>query len=346
MNVKIIAASKEVPQYHCPTSEIIPLIETWLQGQDERFIRKAIKIFENAGVDKRYSIMSPEEVFTNSGFEQRNEIYIREGFKLSSQVLRSALDKAGWQAEQLDYIITVSCTGIMIPSMDAYIINEMNLRQDIVRLPVTEMGCAAGVSGIIYAKNFLQANPGKRAAVIAFESPTATFQLDDFSMANIVSAAIFGDGAACVLLSSDEKDEGPYILADEMYHFFDAQHLMGFKWVSTGLQMVLSPDVPEKIAADFENIIFPFLEKNGCRIEDINHLIFHPGGKKIMQTVDEIFGKYGKNIEDTKEVLRLYGNMSSATVLYVLERFLDRNIPSGEKGIILSFGRAFPPKEY
>ncbi len=341
MNVKIIAASKAVPQYHRPTSEIIPLIETWLQGQDERFIRKAIKIFENAGVDKRYSIMSPEEVFTNSGFEQRNEIYIREGLKLSTQVLGSALDKARWQPDQLDYIITVSCTGIMIPSMDAYIINEMNLRQDIVRLPVTEMGCAAGVSGIIYAKNFLQSNPGKRAAVIAFESPTATFQLDDFSMANIVSAAIFGDGAACVLLSSEEKDEGPKILAEEMYHFFDAQHLMGFKWVSSGLQMVLSPDVPEKIAADFENIIFPFLEKNGTSIEDINHLIFHPGGKKIMQTVDEIFGKYGKNIEDTKEVLRLYGNMSSATVLYVLERFLDRNIPSGEKGIILSFGPGF-----
>src|SRR5690606_34535831 len=147
--VKIIAASKAVPQYHRPTSEIIPLIETWLHGQDERFIRKAIKIFENAGVDKRYSIMSPEEVFTNSGFEQRNEIYIREGLKLSTQVLGSALDKAGWQPDQLDYIITVSCTGIMIPSMDAYIINEMNLRQDIVRLPVTEMGCAAGVSGII-----------------------------------------------------------------------------------------------------------------------------------------------------------------------------------------------------
>jgi predicted naringenin-chalcone synthase len=106
----------------------------------------------------------------------------------------------------------------MIPSLDAYLINKLKLRQDIV-LPVTEMGCAAGISGIIYAKNFLQSNPGKRAAVIAVESPTATFQLNDFSMSNIVSAAIFGDGAACVLLSSHEDDEGPEILAEEMYHF-------------------------------------------------------------------------------------------------------------------------------
>ena len=104
----------------------------------------------------------------------------------------------------------------MIPSLDAYLINSLKLRQDIVRLPVTEMGCAAGISGIIYAKNFLKANPNKRAAVIAIESPTATFQLNDFSMANIVSAAIFGDGAACVLLSSYQNDLGPEVVAEEM----------------------------------------------------------------------------------------------------------------------------------
>lgn len=341
MTVKIIAASKKLPSYHRPTSEIIPLVEMWLEGQEERFKRKAIKIFENAGVDKRYSIMSPEEVFTDSGFEKRNEIYIREGLKLSISALEKALEKANWSPEQLDYIITVSCTGIMIPSMDAYIINELGLRQDIIRLPVTEMGCAAGVSGIIYAKNFLKVNSGKRAAVIAFESPTATFQLDDFSMANMVSAAIFGDGAACVLLSSDHQDEGPTILAEEMYHFFNAQHLMGFKWVKTGLRMILDPEVPTKIEEEFEKIIYPFLKKNNVAIEDVRHLIFHPGGKKIMQVAENIFGSMGKNINDTKEVLRLYGNMSSATVLYVLERFLEREIPKGDKGIILSFGPGF-----
>jgi len=341
MNVKIAAAAKALPQYHRPTSEIIPMIEIWLEGQEERFVRKALKIFENAGVDKRYSIMSPEEVFLKNTFEERNEIYVREGIQLSTKVLTKALDKAGWDPKSLDYIITVSCTGIMIPSIDAFIINELELRQDIVRLPVTEMGCAAGVSGIIYAKNFLQANPGKRAAVVAFESPTATFQLDDYSMANIVSAAIFGDGAACVLLSSKEDDPGPHIVGEEMYHFFNSNHLMGFKWVNTGLQMILDPDVPAAIADHFEEIVHPFLAKYGSHIDRVNHLIFHPGGRKIMQTVDEIFGEMGKNIDDTREVLKLYGNMSSATVLYVLERFLDKNIPEGEQGLMLSFGPGF-----
>lgn len=341
MNVKITAAAKALPQYHRPTSEIIPMIEVWLDGQDERFVRKAIKIFENAGVDKRYSIMSPEEVFLKNSFEERNDIYVREGIKLSTEVLVKALDKAAWDPQSLDYIITVSCTGIMIPSIDAFIINELGLRQDIVRLPVTEMGCAAGVSGIIYAKNFLQANPGKRAAVVSFESPTATFQLDDYSMANIVSAAIFGDGAACVLLSSREEDSGPYIVGQEMYHFPNSTYLMGFKWVKTGLQMVLDPEVPAEIAAHFEEIVHPFLEKHGSHIDKVNHLIFHPGGRKIMQTVDEIFGNMGKNIDETREVLRLYGNMSSATVLYVLEQFLDKQIPQGDQGLMLSFGPGF-----
>ena len=341
MSVKIKAVTKHLPKYSRETAEVIPFLDAWLTGQDERFIKKVKKIFEGAAVDKRYSIMDPIEVFTKTSFEERNDIYVREVIELGEKVLEKALHKAQWNPEYLDYIITVSCTGIMIPSLDAYLINKLKLRQDIVRLPVTEMGCAAGISGIIYAKNFLQANPGKRAAVIAVESPTATFQLDDFSMANIVSAAIFGDGAACVLLSSHEEDDGPEILAEEMYHFYDNIDMMGFKLTNSGLQMILDIEVPDTIASHFPDIIHPFLAKNNLKIEDIDHLIFHPGGKKIVQTVESLFSDLGKNIDDTKEVLRLYGNMSSATVLYVLERFMENRPKKGSKGLMLSFGPGF-----
>lgn len=341
MSVKIKCVSKQLPKYSRTTEEIFPFLDAWLEGQDSRFIRKVKKIFEGAAVDKRYSIMDPIAVFTNTSFEERNAIYAREVIELGSKVLVKALEKANWQANELDFIITVSCTGIMIPSLDAYLINKLNLRQDIVRLPVTEMGCAAGISGIIYAKNFLKANPGKRAAVIAVESPTATFQLDDFSMANIVSAAIFGDGAACVLLSSYIDDEGPEIVDEEMYHFYDSEHLMGFKLTNSGLQMILDIDVPETIATHFPEIINPFLEKNNLTTEDLDHLIFHPGGKKIVQTVENLFADLGKDINDTKEVLRLYGNMSSATVLYVLERIMASKPRKGSKGLMLSFGPGF-----
>lgn len=341
MSVKIITVAKQLPKYWRTTEEILPFLDSWLSGQEERFIKKVKKIFEGAAVDKRYSIMDPEEVFTATSFEEKNDIYTREVILLGEQVLEKALTKAAWDPQTLDYIITVSCTGIMIPSLDAYLINKMKLRQDIVRLPVTEMGCAAGISGIIYAKNFLKANPGKRAAVIAVESPTATFQLDDYSMPNIVSAAIFGDGAACCLLSSYEEDNGPEIIDEQMYHFYDAEHMMGFKLTNNGLQMVLDIEVPDTIASHFGDIIHPFLKKNNLQIEDLDHMIFHPGGKKIVTTVEALFSGLGKNIDDTKEVLKQYGNMSSATVLYVLERIMEKNPKLGEKGLMLSFGPGF-----
>ncbi len=341
MSVKIVSVAKQLPKYSRTTEEIIPFLDAWLVNQDDRFIRKVKKIFEGAAVDKRYSIMDPIEVFTKTSFEERNDIYVREVIDLGEKVLEKTLKKANWKPESLDYIITVSCTGIMIPSLDAYLINSLKLRQDIVRLPVTEMGCAAGISGIIYAKNFLKANPNKRAAVIAVESPTATFQLDDFSMANIVSAAIFGDGAACVLLSSYENDNGPEIQAEEMYHFYDNIDMMGFKLTNSGLQMVLNVEVPETIANHFPDIIHPFLAKNDLKINDIDHLIFHPGGKKIINTVENLFSDLGKNINVTKEILRLYGNMSSATVLYVLEQIMENQPKKGEKGLMLSFGPGF-----
>lgn len=341
MSVKIQSVAKALPPFTRTTEEIMPFLDMWLSGQEDRFARKVKKIFENAAVDRRYSIMGPEDVFTRTSFEEKNDLYMREVIKLGKECLEGALVKAGLSPQSLDYIITVSCTGIMIPSLDAYLINALQLKQDIVRLPVTEMGCAAGISGMIYAKKFLQANPGKRAAVIAVESPTATFQLDDYSMPNIVSAAIFGDGAACVILSSHPDDEGPEILGEEMYHFYEAEHLMGFKLTNTGLQMVLDVEVPDQIAAHFPDIIHPFLSRNGLTIADVQHFIFHPGGKKIIQTVEDLFRDLGKNIDDTKEVLRLYGNMSSATVLYVLERFMDRKMPAGERGLMLSFGPGF-----
>jgi alkylresorcinol/alkylpyrone synthase len=339
--VKIKAVNKTLPEHKRTTGEILPFLDGWLHGQDDRFIRKVKKIFENSAVDERYSFMSPEEVFSLTSFEARNNIYMEQSIKLSTECLRGALIKADWAAEDLDYLITVSCTGIMIPSLDAYLINNLQLRQDVVRLPVTEMGCAAGVAGMIYARNFLKANPGKRAALIAVESPTATFQLEDYSMTNVVSAAIFGDGVACVLLSSCEDEVGPEILDDSMYHFTDSTSLMGFKLTDTGLKMVLDIDVPEVIENNFPAILYPFLERNGLGIADIDHLIFHPGGKKIIQAVESLFSELGKNINDTKEVLRLYGNMSSATVLYVLERIMDNKPAQGEKGLMLSFGPGF-----
>jgi predicted naringenin-chalcone synthase len=341
MSVKITSVATQLPPYTRSTEEIIPFLKVWLTGQDERYQRKVIKLFENAGVERRYSIMDAEEVFLHTSFEEKNDIYKRESIKMAESALTKSLNKASLTPTDIDFIITVSCTGIMIPSVDAYLINKLEMKQDIVRLPVTEMGCVAGISGMIYANNFLKANPNKRAVVIAIESPTSTFQIEDFSMVNIVSAAIFGDGCACTILSSYEEEEGPEIIDEAMYHFYDSEHMMGFELKNSGLQMVLDKEVPEKIATHFPKFVHPFLERNNLSIEDVDHLIFHPGGKKIVQTIEELFGSLGKNIDITKAVLKDYGNMSSATVLYVLERFINQGVKKGDIGLMLSFGPGF-----
>lgn len=339
--VRVTNIKKGVPKYSRETADVVPMLEMWLQDEDQRYIRKARKIFENAGVAKRYSIMDPTEVFTATSFEQKNRIYRRECTDLAERTVSDLLSDAQLDAKDIDYIISVSCTGIMIPSIDAYLINRLGMRQDIVRLPVTEMGCVAGVSAMIYANNFLKANPNKRALIIAIESPTSTFQLSDHSLTNIVSAAIFGDGCSCAILSSHPENVGPEIIGDAMYHFYDSEHMMGFELTNDGLQMVLDKEVPEKIGEHFPQIVYPFLKDHGLTIDDVDHLIFHPGGKKIVTTVEDLFGALGKNIDNTKAILSEYGNMSSATVLYVLERFMSQQPKKGDIGLMLSFGPGF-----
>lgn len=341
MKVKLQDVQTVQPPYSRNTEDIIPLVEFWLANEDERYRRKAVKIFEGAQVNKRYSIMPPETVFSALSFEERNTIYTRQAKIIAAKAMKKALASSNWKASSLDYIITVSCTGIMIPSLDAFLINEFGLKQSIVRLPVTEMGCVAGVSAMIYASEFLKANPGKRAAIVAFEAPTATFLMKDTSMTNIVSSAIFGDGCACVLMSSEEEAVGPEICGSEMYHFYDQTHMMGFDLTNQGLKMVLDEAVPETITAHFPAILHPFLEKFGLSLDDLEHLIFHPGGKKIVQTVETLFKDLGKDISSTKKVLREFGNMSSATVLYVLKDVLEKQPKLNDYGLMLSFGPGF-----
>lgn len=337
---KILATAIELPAYTKTTEEILDDMSRHLEGHDERFKRKVLRIFKYAEVDRRYSIMPADQVLAPLSFEEKNDLYIKSVIDLSEKVLVKALKNAEMKPDEIDYIITVSCTGFMIPSVDAFLINRLRMKQDVVRLPVTEMGCAAGISGLIYANNFLKAHPDKRVALIAVESPMSTFQWNDFSMVNMVSAAIFGDGAACAILGpSDEA--APSIVDTEMFHFYDEIGMMGYNVRNTGFQMVLDPQVPQKIEENFDQIIHPFLQKNQTNIEEIDHLIFHPGGKKIVKMVEGLFGQMGKNIDATKKVLREYGNMSSATVLYVLDEILKKPISVGEKGLMLSFGPGF-----
>ena len=207
MRPKIISTAIALPEFTRPTSDAIPYLDIWLAEQPQRFRDKVKRIFKYSMVDRRYAIMDIDEVFTKTSFKEKNDLYATKCVELGSRAFNKALSKGNLNPKDIDVIISVSCTGIMIPSMDAYIINELDMRQDVIRLPVTEMGCAGGVAAMIYAHQILRSNPDMYAAIISVESPMSTFQHDDFSMTNMVSAAIFGDGAArfchCVVPKGD-----------------------------------------------------------------------------------------------------------------------------------------------
>ncbi len=337
---KILSVAKALPPFTRLTEDILPYVAKWIAHLPQRQQDKILRIFKYAKVNRRYSIMDIEEVFTRTSFADKNNQFAQKSVELAEQAFLTAIEQAGITKDQVHFIITTSCTKIMIPSLDAYLINKLHLRQDIVRLPVTEMGCAAGTSGLIYANEFLKSYPDKYAAVISIESPTTAFQHEDFSMTNIVSAAIFGDGAACAILGPSDEVK-PTIIDTEMYHFYDAIDMMGYDIMDTGFKMVLDPTVPARIEKHFPEIIFPLLDRNCLTIDSLNHLIFHPGGKKIIQIVEELLDRYDKNIDDSQYILSEYGNMSSATVLYVMERFMKKNIPVDDWGLMLSFGPGF-----
>ncbi|MEK7483880.1 MAG: 3-oxoacyl-[acyl-carrier-protein] synthase III C-terminal domain-containing protein [Planctomycetota bacterium] len=338
--MKIITTAIAKAPYRYSIDQILPKIEEWLQDQSESLRKRVLWLFRNAQIQNRSSVLPIENLFQKMSFEEKNNHYIKVATDLAEEALKKALTQAKIDPESIDYLITTSCTGFMIPSVDAYLVNRLGLKQQIERLPVTEMGCAGGTAALIYASHYLRAYPNRKVAIVAVEAPTLTLQLEDYSMENFVSSAIFADGAACVILGNTEE-VAPQILDTQMYHFPNCTHLMGFYLQNSGLKIILDRDVPQEIQSHFPSVLFPFIEKNHLTIDKINHFIFHPGGKKIISIVEDLLGKYGKNIDLSKQVLADNGNMSSATVLYVLARFLEKPIPKDDYGLMLAFGPGF-----
>lgn len=340
---KILSLATVDPPHRFSTNEIAEAADKyWLQGQTDMRLRSAaLKILHSAEISERFSVVNLETVFSELSFEERNNLYIDAVKKMAEQVLLRACAQADISPRSLDYLITTSCTGFMIPSVDAYLVDKLGLRQDVIRMPITEMGCAGGSSGLIYADRILRSDAKARAAVIAVEAPSLTFQRNDFSMENLVSTAIFADGAACAILGQG-PGAGPKILDSSMYHFPNSTHLMGYRLTNSGLKIVLDREVPAAIMEHFDRYFLPLLERHHLGINDVAHFVFHPGGKKIVQSVEKILHPLGKNVDASRAVLRARGNLSSATVFYVLEEVMRTGRPApGDNGYLLAFGPGF-----
>ena len=307
----------------------------------ERRVEAMMAVVDNAQVQKRHSIFPIDYTIEPRPLSRTNNEYIEHAVKLGREAAEKCLCRAGLRPEQIDLIITVSCTGFMIPSLDAHLINLMGFRSNVCRMPFTELGCAAGAMAISRAADYIKSNPGANALIIAVELPSLTFQRKDVSQANLISAILFGDGAAAVLVTGQDKP-GPRVLVTETYTFPDSLDAMGFDLRDSGFHILLSKDVPEMIGGRIKELVLGFLARHGKTRKDIKGWILHPGGARLLGNVEEELGLCKCDTQPSWDILANVGNLSSATILFILQEWLEkRPLQAGEHAMAAAFGPGF-----
>jgi alkylresorcinol/alkylpyrone synthase len=280
-------------------------------------------------------------------FARRNEAWIRAAVDLGEIAIQNALGQAGLSPADVDHIVFVTTTGIATPSIDARLVNRLGFRRDIRRTPLFGLGCLGGAAGLARASDLLAAVPGQVAVVLSVELCSLTLQLADLSIANVIASGLFGDGAAAVVLTGEGRDpggsgSGPVISATGSAFYPDTERVMGWDVVDSGFKVVLSAQVPELVRQNVRDDVDEFLAMSGFNRASIRHWIAHTGGPKVLQAFESALelpeGALARSWKSLKEV----GNLSSASVLFVLADLLASGEPAeGDLGLLMAMGPGF-----
>ncbi len=306
-------------------------------------IDRMLTAFDNTEIKTRNFCKPLEHYLSLSNFEELNNEYIRTSVDYSVQAITKCMTEAGVGKDAITDIIFVSTTGLSTPSIDALIINRMRLNENISRLPVFGLGCAGGVSGYARANILATANPDAIVLLVAVELCSLTFLRNDFSKSNFIGTTLFSDGiAACIIKGDNHQITGKAIKykGTRSRLYYDSLDVMGWEFKSEGFKVVFSQDIPSIITKNIHDDITAFLSQYDLQLGDIKNFIFHPGGKKILSAYEEALPVQGDFLKNTREVMNDYGNLSSATVLYVLEKFYTAGFEKGY-GLMVSLGPGF-----
>lgn len=306
-------------------------------------IERLLPVFDHAGICTRYFSRPLEWFGQEHKAEETNRIFIETATSLGAEAARGVLDRCGLKPEEVDYIVYINTTGLATPSIDARLINVLGLRRDIRRTPVWGLGCAGGAAGLSQAYHYALGHPGERVLVVCVELCALTFLSDDYSKSNLVACALFGDGAAAALLSGDGIEaEGLEILATQSTFYPDSLNVMGWNVGSRGLQVVFDKRIPDIVTANAAAELRGFLERHGIRQEEVRHYLYHPGGMKVVTAYEKAYGVSGEAFALSRGVLKDYGNMSSVTALFVLDRYMELSGTNGKGyGIVSALGPGF-----
>ncbi len=340
MTPTLSAIATAVPSFQFGLAEAKRCLAEVMPLSAER-LALAGSVFDHAGVERRFSAYPIDYLVRRRPLAQVSREYREQAIEHGRRVVAASLDRAGLQSDQIDLLITVSCTGVMLPSLDAYLINDLGFRRDVRRLPITELGCAAGAAAFARARDFLLAYPPARVLAVSVEFPSLTFQGEDVSMANLVSCALFGDGAAAAVITGED---GPGVrILDSLSHLFpDSYDALGFDLADGGLHIVLGKQVAGLIRAGLREAVDRLLQRHALDPAGLSFVVLHPGGKKLIEAAEEGLGLARATTQPAWDVLRDYGNLSSAAVFFVLERLLSQSPPRpGELGLMIAFGPGF-----
>ncbi len=315
---RLLSLATALPRHVVRQAEACEIGRAVFAHHPERFER-LIGVYGNAGIETRYSCVPLEWYLKPHGWRDRTRLYVEHATELLERATLACLERAGLAVEDVDAIVACSTSGIATPSLDALIMERLGTRRDIRRLPIFGLGCAGGVLGLARAAEMARASPGERVLFLVVELCGLTFRPNDQSKSNVIATALFGDGAAAALIVCDDNEEAPALVASGEHTWPDSLDIMGWSVRDDGLGVLFSRDIPALVRSGYRAAFDRFLARRNLTLGDIDEFLCHPGGAKVLAALEQVFELPALGLVHAREVLRLYGNMSAATVMFVLE---------------------------
>jgi alkylresorcinol/alkylpyrone synthase len=340
--MKIASAASAFPKHYYSQKFLLEQLQQYW-GDRLPNAHVLARLHRNVTVEGRHLALPTEKYYDIATWGQANDAWIEVAQELGEQALCRALHQAGVDRQQLGALFFVSVTGIASPSIDALLINRMELPANIRRIPIFGLGCVAGAAGIARAADYVRAYPEQASALVSVELCSLTIQRGDLSVANLISSGLFADGAAAVIVTGDEVDSGgPVIRATRSVFYPQTEEMMGWNISEKGFRIVLSPEVPKLIREHLGHDVDAFLADQGLKRGDLKSWVLHTGGPKILEATADALGLHNGQLEASWECLKRVGNLSSASVLVVLEDVMRNRRPEpGTLGLLAAMGPGF-----
>ncbi|RKQ19537.1 type III polyketide synthase [Ureibacillus endophyticus] len=347
---KIVSISTYDPPHILKQSNIEQLTKELFHDKIPQ-LERLLKVFQNGEIEQRQFCIPLDWHRKEHTFGERNDLYIKLATEYSVEAIKACLENPQFleqpiSVEEIDAIIFVSSTGLSTPSIDARVMNKMKFSDRIKRLPIWGLGCAGGASGVSRAFDYCLAHPTEKVLVVCVELASLTFQQNDFSKSNLVGASLFADGVACILVCGDQvlmntKKPIPHILNTASKWMPNSLDVMGWDIKDDGLHVVFSRDIPSIISTWLGPFIHDFLKEEGISEKQIDNFVAHPGGKKVLKAYEEALQLTEEQTAISRSILKQHGNMSSPTVLYVLEQFMLKKTEPNTHGLLVALGPGF-----